>query len=184
MRHPHIGISGAKPRIPKPDGNGAAATKEALARLSEDYLRARNDQMASKAAIAAMELARRRGELIDKRWAFDSLSYVLVCYRQKALLAHRTIARRLVRLGFIDAANEHGAAMVLDEEIRLLLAELANMPDKVTDPNWLRKLEQENVGADTVERQSTPREHQREQARVTHRRAMKTEAKRRQRAKG
>jgi hypothetical protein len=181
-RSPTQGVAGAKPRLPV-SGNGASS-KEELARLSREYLEIRNRAQAAKAFMAETSAAKVRGELIDKKRAFDSLSYVLVCYRQKALLAHRTIARRLVRSGFIDAANEHGTAMVLNEEIRSLLVELANLPDKVTDPNWLKTLEKENVGAESVERQSTPKEHQREQARVTHRRAMKTEAKRKQRAKG
>ena len=183
MNYPHPGVSGSKPRLSKSAGNGASS-KEEFAQLSAEYLRIRNRTQAAKAFVAETSAAKVRGELIDKKRAFDSLSYVLVCYRQKALLAHRAIARRLVRLGFIDAAKEHGTAMVLDEEIRLLLVELANMPDKVTDPNWLKTLEKENVGADERERQSTPKEHQREQARVEHRRRKQTESKRKERAKG
>jgi hypothetical protein len=182
MNYPHPGVTGSKSRLSKSAGNGASS-KEEFARLSREYLEIRNRTQSAKAFLAETQASRQRGELIDKKRAFDSLSYLLVCYRQKALLAHRTIARRLVRLGFIDAANEHGTAMVLDEEIRLLLVELANMPDKVTDPNWLKTLEKENVGAESVERQSTPREHQKAQARVEHRRAMKTQAKRKERAK-
>ena len=182
MNYPHPGVTGSKPRLSEPEGNGALS-KEDLAQLSAEYLRIRNRAQAAKAFVAETSAAKVRGELIDKKRAFDSLSYVLVCYRQKALLAHRAIARRLVRLGFIDAANEHGTAMVLDEEIRLLLVELANLPDKVTNPNWLKTLEKENVGAENVERPSTPKEHLRSQARVENRRRKQTASKRKERAR-
>jgi hypothetical protein len=185
MNYPHPGVAGSKPRLSKSAGNGASS-KEEFAKLSHEYLEIRNRTQSAKAFLAETQASRQRGELIDKKWAFDSLSYLLVCYRQKALLAHRAIARRLVRLGFIDAANEHSTARVLDEEIRSLLVELANLPGKVTDPDWLKTLEKENVGADERDRRqaTTPKEHQREQARVEHRRQKQTEAKRKERAKG
>ncbi len=161
--------------MPKAESNGEPASKEELARLSEEYLRTRNSQMASKAAIAEMELARRRGELISKKAAFASLSYLLVCFRQRTLLAHRTIAGRLARLGLIDDANEHRASEVIGEEIRGLLTELANLPTKVTNPDWLRELERENAGTAVEERQPTPDEHRHTEARAASRRQKKTE---------
>ena len=66
-RPPTQGVAGAKPRLPKAEQNGEPSSKQELAKLSEEYLRARNEQMRAKAAVAAMELQRRRGELISKR---------------------------------------------------------------------------------------------------------------------
>ena len=56
-RHPIDGVGGAKPRVPT-GGNGAPVTKEQLAALNHEYLRARNTAMAAKAEISALELAR------------------------------------------------------------------------------------------------------------------------------
>jgi hypothetical protein len=102
--------------MPKAEQNGEVS-KERLAKLSEEYLRTRNQQMRAKAAVAQMELERRRGLLIDKKWAFDSLAYLLVCFRQRALLSPWTIARRLVTLSLVDAANEYGISEAIREEI-------------------------------------------------------------------
>ena len=108
-RPPTQGVAGAKPRLAKAEQNGEVS-KETLAKLSEEYLRTRNEQMRAKAAVAQMEVERRRGMLIDKRWARDTLSYISVCFRQRTLLAPRLISRRLVTLALIDPAQEHATA--------------------------------------------------------------------------
>ena len=63
-----------------------------------------------------------------------------------------------------------------------LLTELGHMPEKVTNPDWLRTLERENAGIVASEHQQTPSEHKAEQARATRRRAKKTETMRELRA--
>ena len=65
-RPPTQGVARAKPRLAKAEQNGEVS-KETLAKLSEEYLRTRNEQMRAKAAVAQMEVERRRGMLIDKR---------------------------------------------------------------------------------------------------------------------
>ena len=184
MNYPHPGVAGSKPRLPKSAGNGASS-KEEFARLSHEYLEIRNRTQSAKAFLAETQAAKQRGELLERKWVYDSVAYVVTCWRQRCLLSPRTFTSRLVQKGLVDAANEHGVLMLLDAGMRELLTELANLELKATDPNWLRALEKENVEITESERQpTTPREHQREQARIEHRRSMKTEAKRRQRAKG
>ena len=157
MNYPHPGVAGSKPRAPV-SGNGSSG-KEEFARLSREYLEIRNRGQAAKAFMAETQASRVRGELIDKKWAFDSLAYLMVVFRQRTLLAHRAIARRLVTLGLIDDANEHAVSMTIAEDIRSLLNELAHLPDKATDPGWLKKLEREELGADDkAEHRSSPKE--------------------------
>ena len=115
---------------------------------------------------------------------YDSVAYVVTCWRQRCLLSPRTFTSRLVQKGLVDAADEHGVLMLLDAGMRELLTELANLESKATNPNWLKQLEQENVGTEKAERPATPKEHLRAQARAEHRRQKQTEAKRKQRAKG
>ena len=183
--HPTLGIAGSKPRLPKSEGNGSPASKEELSALNHEYLRSRNSQMASKSALAEMELARMRGALLDKKWVYDSVAYVVTCWRQRCLLSPRTFTTRLVASGLIDAANEHGVLMALDAGMRELLTELANLELKATNPNWLRTLERKEIGTeDEPERQQTPDEHRIEQARVERRRQKKTETMRELRAAG
>ena len=182
--HPTLGVLKSKPRLVKSGGNGASS-KEVLAKLSEDYLRARNEQMRSKSEIAAMDLSRRRGLLIDKKAAFDSLSYILVCFQRRALLMPRISAQRLVTVGLVDPAQEHAIAEAIAADMRGVLTELANMPGKVTNPeSWLKELESEELGITSVERQQTPDEHKRQQARVVHRAGKKIASQQRRRGHG
>ena len=128
-----------------------------------------------------MELARRRGELISKQLAFASLSYLLVCFRQRTLLAPGAIARRLATLKLVEPANEHAISEAIRHDIHALLTDLANLPSKVTNPNWLAELERENVGTGR-ERQQTPGELKHEQAQAARRRERKLATQRQRRA--
>jgi hypothetical protein len=176
-RHPHLGVPKSKPRLPDIEPNGEPASKEEIAKLSEEYLRTRNSQMASKAEISALELARRRGELISKQLAFASLSYLLVCFRQRTLLAPRAIARRLVSLKLVEPENEHAVSEAIRHDIHALLRDLAHLPEKVTNPNWLAEFERENVGTGS-ERQQTPGEIKAQAAKAKVRAARKIETQR------
>ena len=168
--HPTLGVPGSKPRMPKAEQNGSPASKEELSALNHEYLRSRNSQMASKAEISAMELARRRGELLDKKWVYDSVAYVVTVFRQHCLLAPSITARQLVARGLVDAANEHGVFVALDAGMRELLTELANLHLKATNPNWLHELERKETGStEDAERRQTPNEHKAEQARAVRR---------------
>ncbi len=184
-QHPHLGIQGSKPRLPKTTPNGAPASKETLALLSEEYLRARNEQMRAKAAVAQMELARRRGELLPKREVKDMISYALVCFRQRTLLSYRNIARRLVTMGLADSAKEHAISQVVQEEAHSLLNELGRMPAAVNPESGLKALEREELGITEAERKQTPGAPARGQAAKAARlRQRRTETMRRLRAEG
>ena len=176
-RHPHLGVRKSKPRMPKAEPNGEPTSKEEIAKLSEEYLRARNSQMASKAAVAEMELARRRGELISKEWAFASLSYLLVCLRREVLSVPGAWAPRLAGLTVEEVTAR------LREMTHAWLTAVANLPERVTDPDWLKTVATEEEQAAGV-RQQTPPEIKREQARAKVRRQKKTEVMRKARAAG
>jgi hypothetical protein len=173
--------SSEKPRLPGAEPNGEPASKEEIA-LSREYLAARNRQMASKAAVADMELAQRRGELISRQLAFSQLGYLLVAFRQRTLLAPAAITRRLVSLNLVDPEKRLAIQEAIAEDIHMLLTELSDLPMKVTDPNWLERLEAEE-NQTVGERLQTPGELKAEQAKVEHRRKQKTETMRRLRAK-
>lgn len=138
--------------------------------------------MASKAAAAEMELAQRRGELISRKLAFSQLGYLLVAFRQRTLLAPAQIARRLVLMGFVDPAKQLSVSEAIKEDIHTLLTELADLPAKVTDPDWLERLAEENQTAG--EHLQTPGELKAEQERAKLRRAQKTPMMRKLRAEG
>ena len=97
MNYPHPGVAGSKPRAPV-SGNGSSG-KEEFARLSREYLEIRNRGQAAKAFMAETQAARQRGELLDRKWVYDTTAYVVTCFRQRVLLSPRTFTSRLVTKG-------------------------------------------------------------------------------------
>jgi hypothetical protein len=184
-RPPTQGIEGSKPRLPKAAPNGAPATKAQLGVLNHEYLRARNEQMRAKAAVAQMELERRRGLLLPKKEVKDMISYALVCFRQRTLLSYRNIARRLVTMGLADSAKEHAISQVVQEEAHSLLNELGRMPEAVNPESGLKALEREELGITGAERKPIPGAPAKgQQEKAARLREKKTETMRRLRAEG
>jgi len=181
-RPPTQGVVGSKPRLQQ---NGEAS-KEALARLSHEYLETRNAKLRAQTFMAETQAARARGELIPKKEVKDLVSYALVVFRQRALLSYRSIAQRLGTLNLIDEVNSHAISQVILEEAHSLLNELGRMlPDAANPESGLRELERQELGlGKEKERQQAPGDHKTEQARAKVQREKKTQAMRRLRAKG
>ena len=180
-RPPTQGVVGSKPRLQQ---NGEAS-KEALARLSHEYLETRNAKLRAQTFMAEAQAARARGELIPKKEVKDLVSYALVCFRQKTLLSYRSITQLLVTRNLIAAENEHAISQVILEEAHSLLNELGRMlPDAANPESGLRELERQELGlGKEKERQQAPGDHKAEQARATRRRERKTQTMRDLRAK-
>jgi hypothetical protein len=109
-----------------------------ISKLSREYLAVRNRQMNSKALTAEMVLAQARGELIEKRLVEAQAAYLLISLRQRILAVPGNLCRKVV--GIFDVAQ---AKKILRQAMLSLLNDLRNLPQKVTDPNWLRTLEKE-----------------------------------------
>ena len=79
-----------------------------------------------------MEIAVRRGELIEKAVVERQAGFLLVAMRQRAMSAPSAWSRRL--LGINDAR-------VMTERLRDMMAsvleDLSNLPERVTNPNWV-----------------------------------------------
>jgi hypothetical protein len=104
--------------------------------LSREYLGIRNRQMATKALTAEMQLAERRGELIETDLVVKQAGFLFVSLRQKILSIPQTYARRL--LGINDAKEMNAK---LKEMSLSMLEELRHLPKRVTNPDWLKELE-------------------------------------------
>jgi hypothetical protein len=86
--------------------------------------------------LAKMELAERRGELIEKRLVERQAAYLLVALRQKIMQLSATYARRILNVSDVEKARK-----ILTTAAHQLLGELQDLPEKVTDPGWLKELE-------------------------------------------
>jgi hypothetical protein len=127
--HPTLGVKNAKPRLSSKPG-------PQIGKLSEEYLRVRNQQMRTKNLTAEMLLAERREQLIEKRLVEQQAAYLLVALRQAILNTPQTYCRRI--LGLEDAAE---ASRILREMAVSVLNEIKDLPSKAVNPNWLEELE-------------------------------------------
>lgn len=83
-------MEGSKPRLPGTKGNGNPSKAE-VQKLSREYLRIRNRQLAARAFTAEMLAAKARNELIEKRLVVAQASYLLTAMRQKILNLQRAL---------------------------------------------------------------------------------------------
>ena len=179
-RHPHLGVPKSKPRLAGAEPNGEPASKEEIARLSAEYLRARNEQMRAKALSAQMKLAKERGELISKELVSRQAAFIFTSLRQSVLNFPSKYAHRILNLTDARQAQD-----VLARAAHEFLEELASFPEKCVNPGWLETLEGDGQPSEPSEvRPASGAEIQREQAKAKARRASKTETMRKLRAEG
>jgi hypothetical protein len=106
--------------------------------LEKEHLRKRIEATGMRTMAYAMDIARTREELIEKKLVEKQLAFLLIALRQKILSIPTSYARKLLHM---ENLNEVHA--ILREMVYRLLEEIKNLPIQVTDPNWLTTLEEE-----------------------------------------
>jgi hypothetical protein len=175
-RHPIDGMKGSKPRLSGTDGK--PASKAAIAKLSAQYLEARNAKLRAQAFMAEAQAKEKAGELIGKELASRQIAYVIVAFRQRMLNLSHSWARR-----FIGLADMHEAKRLIDEMARSTLIELTQLP-KCIEPDWLERLEADEQGQEGGKppRPASGQEVKAEQEKAKRRREKKTQMMRKLRA--
>jgi hypothetical protein len=140
MKQPLVGISGIKPRAPKPEGNSKPSRGE-LHALDREYRIRRNEALELKNRREIILLAKARGELILRDLVEKQAAFLLVATRQKMLDVPRAYAGRLVGL-----TDPHEAAQILRATMIECLDELKDLPARVTDASWLERVGEEQQG--------------------------------------
>jgi hypothetical protein len=82
-----------------------------------------------------MLLAKSRNQLIEKKLVMLQAAYLLTGMRQRVLSFPHALPRRLV------GKNEHEIGQILREECHALLRDLATWPERMTDPDWIEKID-------------------------------------------
>jgi hypothetical protein len=95
--------------------------------------------MAAKAAMAEMEGAARRGQLLERKTVEFQASYLLACMRRQLLSLPGVLAPQLAGL-----TDVHEIRMALEGAARAVLEELSDFPRKVTNPRWIESLAEED----------------------------------------
>jgi hypothetical protein len=142
MKQPIAGIAGVKPRVSKPEGDGKLSREESHA-LDAEYRRGRNETLRLKNMQAQMLLAKARGELVELRLVRLQASFLLTSMRRAALALPQALCDRLAA-----TADPDEVKAVLDEAMRGLLTEVADLPNRIDATEWEKFLaEQEGGGA-------------------------------------
>jgi phage terminase Nu1 subunit (DNA packaging protein) len=106
------------------------------ARINETNRRAHISQTREKAL--AMQIAVAGGDLIEKALVTAQAAFLFAALRQKMLSWPTFWCRK-----FVGITDPHVARDRLTELVHSGLNELADMPKRITDPNWLESLDQE-----------------------------------------
>ena len=85
-----------------------------------------------------MLLAKARDELVTKELVERQAAYLLVALRQRILSLPQTYARRLLNI-----SDQKEMAAKLKEMALSVLNEIKDLPSRVSDPDWLSKLEED-----------------------------------------
>jgi hypothetical protein len=98
--------------------------------------------VAAKRKMDELLLAKAREELIIKTLVEKQAAYLLVSLRQRILSLPSTYARR-----FVGLADAKQASSLLREMALAILNDIKDLPEQVTDPNWLDELIEETTDA-------------------------------------
>ena len=135
--HPLEGVKGAKKRLPKlPRAPEAIDLQE----QSSIYLVERNEMMRLKRMREELLLAKERDQLIEKELAIKQLSYLMISMRQKLLAIAPKVGNRFGREKNFSVRE---VVEYVERAVHEALNELADLPLKVTDRDWMKRLEEE-----------------------------------------
>ena len=158
------------------------ATQERLAqkqKVDGELTKARTQLAQMRYHREAMAVAERRGELITKKLVEQQAAYLLIGFRQRMMNLGASWCRR-----FVGLQDVHEAKKLIDEMARSTLTELADLPQKVTDPNWLSAIEGGDGQEEDRIRPASAQEIRTGQMKAKARRRNKTASEAKRRARG
>jgi hypothetical protein len=143
INKPTGGVKGALPHLKETrhrvkGGNTSEVNRDIISQLSAEYLRKRNSAIELKNKQHQIELAQKRGTLVEKKLVEYQAGFLLVNLRQK-ILNLKNHAHR-----FIGLTDSNEIRALLHELAVNALNEIADLPNAVTDPKWTEKIEKED----------------------------------------
>jgi hypothetical protein len=126
-------------RIIKRTNNGAPPPEKTKFQLDKEGVAIRNKFTATREKSARLLLAKAREDLVDKDLILKQATFLYVAMRQKMLSAPLAYYRR-----FLHLTDPHQVIDRLTAMQHELLRELKDMPKKITDPNWMESLDDED----------------------------------------
>ena len=130
--HKYLGRDEAPPPEAKVRGDGQSAKEK----LDAEWRRKRIDAESARQRLHEAKLLAMKGELIPRQLVQRQASFLVLSLRARLLALSPMHARELAAI-----TDERELQLRLDAIVRSALDEIAEMPLKVTDPNWMQKLD-------------------------------------------
>jgi hypothetical protein len=132
--HKYLGRDEVPPAETKARGNGQSAKEK----LDAEWRRKRIDAEVARQRLHEAKLLEMKGELISRRHVQKQAAFLVLSVRARLLAVAEQHARELAAI-----ADERELASRLDGILRDALDEIAGLPEKVTDPAWMLRLDDE-----------------------------------------
>ena len=133
MRHEYIG------KVPSEGERERQAKRD---QLDAEWRRKRIDAESARQRLHEAKMLTMKGELISKRHVQKQAAFLVLSLRGRLLAIPGEHAGAL-----LNVSDEREMAGRLDAILRVALETLADLPVKVTDPDWLSKLDDEPEAA-------------------------------------
>ena len=130
--HRYVPAKKAPPPKPSPE---ETASKEESQKLDSEYKTKRNEALRLRNLRETMLIAKSRHELIPKELVEKQAAFLVVALRQSIMQIPQTHARRILNLTDYSKAKETLSGMMIG-----LLGDLQDIPAKMIDPAFLKKL--------------------------------------------
>lgn len=120
----------------KPEFDINKATKP---ELDKELIRKKIVNTEARTTGVELDLARIRGELIEKDHAIKQAQFLMIALRQRLLSIPVSYARQLLHKSEIREVHS-----ILQKAIHEALNDCKDLPVKVVDPDWMEKLDEED----------------------------------------
>lgn len=104
--------------------------------LDKQFISRKIEQTEVRTMAFRLDLARIRGDVIEKRLVEKQLAYMLIAMRQQILAIPTSYARK-----FLHKEDIKEVYKILEEMCHRILNEIKDLPKKAVDPSWMDDLE-------------------------------------------
>jgi hypothetical protein len=122
------------PRPPEEEVNGEKLPPKL--ELDKLFISRKIEQTEVRTMAFRLDLARIRGDVIDKKVVEKQLAYILIAMRQQILAIPTSYARKLLHKDDVKEVYK-----ILEEMCHRILLDIKDLPKKAVDPSWLDELE-------------------------------------------
>lgn len=127
------------PPLPPEEKEGKVNGEKLLPKWELDklFLSRKIEQTEVRTMAFRLDLARIRGDVIEKKLVEKQLAYMLIAMRQQILAIPTSYARK-----FLHKDDIKDIYKILEEMCHRILLDIKDLPKKAIDPAWLDELEE------------------------------------------